>query len=467
MNHSEKFLISSLNTGNELHTLKHIEEWYFSCLESTIVDIRIIDLSKLVNWSTSSKSISHSSGHFFSILPIDIETNSRITNKWQQPIINQPEFGFLGFICKEINGVLHFLVQAKIEPGNINKVQLSPTLQATKSNYTRIHKGKVPNYLNYFYKNSNKVLYDQLQSEQGARFLKKRNRNIIIEIDKNDKIDMLDEFIWMTLYQIKFFLRKDNIVNMDTRTVISSIIPHYKNNYKKIIEQNSITELGNFGRNFINVDGNNLDNELNKFNSFIIDKKSEYWIKTKYIDFNELNGWSVNKKNISRYDKKYFEVIGCDITITNREVKNWNQPMIRPTQQGLCMLLSTLHKGVLYFLFQAKVECGNLDIVELAPTVQTLIGDFRKINQIDLPFISYLYDSEARRIFDVLQSEEGGRFYEEENRNTLIFKDDLYDQDIPKDFIWLSLSAINKLIKHNNIFNIQSRSILSILNYYD
>ena len=33
--------------------------------------------------------------------------------RWKQPIINQPEIG-LGFITKEFNGILHFLVQAKV-----------------------------------------------------------------------------------------------------------------------------------------------------------------------------------------------------------------------------------------------------------------------------------------------------------------------------------------------------------------
>jgi len=76
---------------------------------------------------------------------------------------------------KKINGILYFLMQAKIEPGNINAVQLSPTLQATKSNYTQVHKGNVPLYLSYFLEERKDVtiLLDQLQSEQGARFLKK------------------------------------------------------------------------------------------------------------------------------------------------------------------------------------------------------------------------------------------------------------------------------------------------------
>jgi len=64
----------------------------------------------------------HNTGKFFSIQGIDINTNFGIKYKWQQPIINQPEIGFLGIIVKKINGILHFLLQAKIELGNINYI---------------------------------------------------------------------------------------------------------------------------------------------------------------------------------------------------------------------------------------------------------------------------------------------------------------------------------------------------------
>ena len=65
------------------------------------------------------------------------------------------------------------------------------------------------------------VLVDALQSEQGARFLRKRNRNIIIETD--EEIELLDDYCWLTLGQIGKLIQQDNIVNMDARTVLSCI----------------------------------------------------------------------------------------------------------------------------------------------------------------------------------------------------------------------------------------------------
>lgn len=198
--------------------------WMKQQNEDVVSNIKQIPIEQLKGWNYRDDRICHDSGKFFSIDGIHIMTNYRNVPEWDQPIINQPEIGFLGFIVKKFNGVMHFLMQAKIEPGNLNIVQLSPTLQATRSNYTRVHGGKSPNYLEYF--NGEKevyVLVDQLQSEQGARFLHKRNRNIIVEINEDEEISVKDGFIWVSLGQIKELLRYPNVVNMDSRTVISCI----------------------------------------------------------------------------------------------------------------------------------------------------------------------------------------------------------------------------------------------------
>ena len=131
----------------------------------------------------------------------------------RQPVIVQPEIGFLGIICCKFDGVMHFLMQAKIEPGNINKIQISPTIQATKSNFTQKHGGAKPPYLEYF-ENAAKyeIVVDQIQSEQSSRFYKKRNRNIIIRVD--EEVPVLPSHRWMTLAQIKQLMRVDNLVNI-------------------------------------------------------------------------------------------------------------------------------------------------------------------------------------------------------------------------------------------------------------
>ena len=64
----------------------------------------------------------------------------------------QNENGILGIIRKKFNNKYKYLLQAKLEPGNINHLQLSPTVQATESNYKRVHGGKKNPIFRTFFK---------------------------------------------------------------------------------------------------------------------------------------------------------------------------------------------------------------------------------------------------------------------------------------------------------------------------
>lgn len=191
-----KFLESALTTNNLYNSTEQVMVWLKEQNEKITVNVNQVEFDRLKGWHFDiGMNLRHDSGRFFSIEGIEVETNWSAISKWQQPIINQPEIGYLGIITKEIHGMLYFLLQAKVEPGNVNNVQLSPTLQATKSNYSQVHNGNKPLYLEYFQKaKKEQILLDQLQSEQGARFLKKRNRNIIIKVDED--IPVYDNFIW-------------------------------------------------------------------------------------------------------------------------------------------------------------------------------------------------------------------------------------------------------------------------------
>ena len=182
------FFISSLTEYNPYNSTEEIEQWLKSLNKEQFFNVTQIPLNEMDKWSFDEGrgDLKHDSGGFFSICGLHVETNRGNIPSWSQPIIHQSEIGILGIITRWINGILYFLLQAKAEPGNINTYQLSPTVHATRSNYLQLHGGKTTLYLEYFIDNKNvKVLVDQLQSEQGARFYHKRKRNIIIRIPDN------------------------------------------------------------------------------------------------------------------------------------------------------------------------------------------------------------------------------------------------------------------------------------------
>lgn len=443
--------------------LAAVRRWLVEQNEKVHVSVQKIRFDQMTKWAYSPEhgNIRHESGKFFSIDGIRIQTNWGPVREWDQPIINQPEVGYLGYITREMDGVLHFLVQAKIEPGNVNHVQLSPTLQATRSNYTQIHQGKKPLYLEYFQKaTSEQILLDQLQSEQGARFLRKRNRNIIIRTE--EQLPEYDNFIWLTLGQLKALMHSDNMVNMDTRTVLSGI---------------NLAPDRTFGNSFPAhahpLSGKLLDSlsehscslhSIEEIITFLTALKSTYDLDLKQIDLMKLNKWVFDTDAIHHEEHKYFRVVAVDVEIGNREVMRWSQPMVEPAQEGLCAFVCKEINGVLHFAIQAKLECGNFDIVEFAPTVQCLTGNYQSSSSSKLPFLDYVLHSQPeQRILDVHQSEEGGRFFREQNRNMIVLANDEIPVALPDKFIWMTLSQIHTFLKFNNYLNIQARSLLSAI----
>ena len=101
-------------------------------------------------------------------------------------------------IKKKINGVYHYLLNAKAEPGNIDKLQMSSTLQATHSNLKRVHKGKKPLFSVYFENEGrSKIIYSKDQTEDGGRFYLKANRNMLVDVPEDEIIKVPDDFIWV------------------------------------------------------------------------------------------------------------------------------------------------------------------------------------------------------------------------------------------------------------------------------
>ena len=442
--------------------------WIKEQNEAVNVSITKIPFKNLDKWyfDEANGKLRHETGKFFSIDGIRVNTTWGSIKSWDQPIINQPEIGFLGFIVKEIEGVLHFLVQAKIEPGNVNFVQLSPTLQATRSNYQQTHGGKKPLYLEYF-QNATKeqILLDQLQSEQGARFLRKRNRNIIIKVDED--IVIHSNFIWLTLGQLKALMQLDNIVNMDTRTVISGI--PFGNFTSEIIDFfNYLNKSDEYQTKFLKsaLIKDKVLHSIEEIITFMTQIKSVNDLEVKQIALQNMQDWVVTKDEIKRKDEKFFKIIGADVEIGNREVVKWSQPMVEPAQEGLCAFVCKEIDGVLHFAVQAKLECGNHDIVEFAPTVQTLTGDYKQTPKNSLPFLDYVLNASKERIyFDTLQSEEGGRFYKEQNRNMIVIAGDEISDELPENFIWMTLNQLYIFIKFNNYLNIQARNLIATISF--
>lgn len=232
--HSAESAFESMKDWSVFYEIEEVKQWFEEKRNNASIQVLDIPLLETKNWfiDKDTGNIYHQSNDFFTIHGIRVTTDSREvgTGGWDQPIIEQVGYdgGLLGLIRKRFNGIPHYLCEAKMEPGNYGKIQLSPTLQATFANLNRAHGGKKPHYSDYFQNTSNykhfNILFDAWLAEDGGRLYLKRNRGILLEIPEDFSIEKAnDNFIWLSLYQIKTLLKEDAWINPHIRGILAHV----------------------------------------------------------------------------------------------------------------------------------------------------------------------------------------------------------------------------------------------------
>lgn len=444
-----KALRASLNpTSIRPSKVEEVVEWVKERNASIFASLKPTSIKECQPWfyDESDSTIHNEARSFFSIQGLKYSSKNI---KVSQPIILQNEVGYLGFIYRSNDGILEFLIQAKIEPGNVNKVQLSPTIQATKSNFTQKHGGRKPSYLEYFVDvDRYEVLCDYEEPEQCARFFSKYNRNVAIVVD--DPVETSENFRWLTLAEIKQIMNTyDNLVNMDTRTIISCL--PYRDCF--LVEK---TE-SEYSKSFSGIDSSE------DIISGLIEKRNESNIVRNLCRLDELTDWNMTDTGMTN-PLSPFSVGYFDIHIEGREKTEWRQPLF--VAEGSATFGTFIRKnsinGILEVLIRMKEEVGAKDAFIFAPLIQKEATEEEELtSEIEAYFYECL--SEKRNIItDVVLSEEGGRFYQEQNRNVIIMLDK--DIEVPKDSFWVNFATMSSLIRRDDpVVNIQMRNLFALL----
>ena len=450
--------------------MQGVDSWLAAQSGAQRMAVERVPFPAMRDWSLTGSPLrlAHRSGRFFSIQGLRVETDFGPVATWDQPIIHQPEIGILGIVTRVFGGVRHFLMQAKSEPGNVNGVQISPTVQATRSNFTRIHGGAQPTYLDFFVDRRARLLVDQLQGEQGSRFLRKQNRNMIVEVD--GEIPVGDRFCWMTLGQIKKLLGRPNVVNMDTRTVLACL-PLLSSDEADGLAGEGIGRmpddmtLGDFGAALLSsaLNRHRALHQSRELLHWLTDLRATYRLDLQTRGIDALDAWRLDDDGLRREDGRYFSVIGVAVESTTREVSAWHQPLVEHHGYGLNGFLMQRINGELHFLVRACLYPGNLALFELGSTVSRSNADDCFGTPGAPPYLDLFRHPPAAWIrYDAVQSEEGGRFFQYQNRYMLLeLPPDLAVVETPA-HRWMTLAQIQDLLSHG-YFNIEGRSLLACL----
>ncbi|MFB7300812.1 NDP-hexose 2,3-dehydratase family protein [Streptomyces rubiginosohelvolus] len=454
---------------------------FFAALERTGEHIRTraerIPLDELRQWRTdpASGALRHSSGKFYTIQGVAVSVFAPGGEQhWHQPIIAQPEIGILGVLVKRVDGVLHCLAQLKDEPGNINGLQVSPTVQATRSNYTRVHGGSRVPYLEWFQEHGrHAVVTDVRQSEQGSRFLHKRNRNMVVEAQ--GEVAEREGFHWLTVPQLHRLLRRDDLVNMDARSVLSCLpFPDLVGD----LDGGDGEDLAACAVRSWRGDGE-TSRSATELLSWITELRTQTHVEVREAPLGGLPHWRFDGDTVSHEDGRFFDVIGVRVEARGREVAGWDQPMVAARQVGLAAFLVRRVDGALQVLVGIRAEPGFTDVLELGPTVQCSPADHASSGAPAPPFLDAVLGAAPARVrYDVTLSEEGGRFFRTRNRYLIVETapgDTAADiggraEDHPGSpaagpvgFRWVTLHQLTGLTRHSHYLSMEGRTLLAAL----
>ncbi len=451
---ADSFLESSLTPDSAVFSLADFRAWFRAQRIRLPMEVREIAFAEMQQWEIAGdpRSIAHRSGKFFTVQGLRVETDFGPVPVWEQPILIQPEIGILGVITRMIGGVRHFLLQAKNEPGNINGLQLAPTEQATRSNYTRVHGGTRAAYHEYFVEPGRaRILVDRLQGEQGARILRKRNRNMIIEVE--DDIPVHEGFCWLTLGQVKRLLKQDNLVNMSLRSVLSCV---------PLADLSGAAQSHRDAALWLGSRDSAMHSERELVN-WLVSLRARYQTRLEQVPVDRIAGWRMDERAIRHESGEYFSVIAIAVEASGREVTRWTQPILHHDGSGLNGFLLQRRHGVMHFLVRACMYPGNCELFELAATVARSNAE-RYFGKPGAPHFLDLFHHPPREWirYDAIHSEEGGRFHHYQNRYMILELPRDMGIDLPENFRWMTLPQLEDFVRHG-YSNIEARNLLACL----
>lgn len=421
-----------------------LSEWFEDVRSASALHVEDIALAASTHWALSDGAIRHDSGRFFTVVGVRWTGPDGLTVS--QPLLKQEEEGTLGFLVREGDVGNEVLAYAKIEPGNVDTVQIAPTCQATRSNISRAHGGGPPPFAGEFEGGSMRFLYDVLQSEQGSRFFGKRNRNVLANAKRDPALPSTHR--WVAAEEVLDLLEVDFAVNTDARSVLVC------SPWEKLVGRPPFTRSrSGFGaelhRSAAERDSDSWYEQLCLETRRVRDATA----RPSLVDLGDMEGWRLSESGVEPESAGQYRVRQVRVGVRGREVSSWDQPIIDSAGEGGIDLVCGRSGGVLHFLLSMQVEPGLHNLVQLGPSFQAEPGSATEGYPLDVN------GAEVR--VQCRQSEEGGRFFFDVNRFRVLDIGEAFEP--PDGRHWLTLARIRRLLDESGWLTNEARSALALL----
>ena len=235
----------------------------------------------------------------------------------------------------------------------------------------------------------------------------------------------------------------------------------YELNQEQIEETKKMfSDVSLYNSMFENINHHQMHCIFNEINDYKMYRREN----SRLLPLKSLKSWRMTDKEIVCKTPYDFKAIYCRIEIEDREVQYWEQPMIEALGMAVIGIFTCVDEnGSRQFLVRVKHEMGCFDCAEVGPVIQLEPSNERNfLNDIEKLFLEKLEKNNGV-MKNVLLSEEGGRFYHEQNRNVIIEINNDELPVVPKGYYWLNYATINQMIQFNNCVNIQLRNLMALL----
>jgi oxidase EvaA len=100
-------------------------------------------------------------------------------------------------------------------------------------------------------------------------------------------------------------------------------------------------------------------------------------------------------------------------------------------------------------------------VVDLAPTISRSNIELRSERTDEVPFLDRFLSARPEEVrYSVIQSEEGGRFYQLENRNTILELSEDDELEIPDHYTWMTLGQLLEFLAQGRL-SVDARTLLA------
>jgi len=425
-------------------------KWLEARRRQEAMSVRRIDVSECFPWSIHGSTLARPDSRYFTGF-------FGLEQSW----ISQPEIGTLGFLTSQKGGRGQILLQLKEEPGNTLLSQLAPTVQATMSNIDKVHGGTDQPFLEYFRAGAGFIhSWDSTQSEQGTRFWKKRNRNVVREVSPFESHST--SHLWVSFEDFRRALSQSHTVNTDARSVIASYDWARLLNSDERAEQESgwtnlqVNNYPNTPSEYLNAIG-----RLESFRRTVVTADSAELTRPP----DALAAGNQDRWGIGETEFWFF-----DVRARYREIDSWCQPLLLANTKPLHKLIITRQNDVLMCLVRVTAERGLLSLAEFGPSVTTY-GDRSTVSSETFSAeLADFLDESGSVLRNLNQSDEGGRFYQQEANYRLIW---VHYEDLVRapsfnhfdelGLVWVNLRDLNMLCGTSMTTTNELRTLATLL----